>query len=172
MNLIICTDSQILCSRLINILTELPHVRIAGITKNLDESEIEIRKNEAQVFITAFHRIQKTVFKKLNEIKKYNSGLVVIVLTNNTTDQYLLRWKKAGADYVLDQAMHFSMLIEILAQLIYENILKPLKSSPKPNEPLPAVKAWVGSIENNSNGKSLHKIINTNHSTEKRKKHK
>lgn len=172
MNVIICTDSQILCSHLINILSELPHVSITGITKNLDESEIEIQKNEAHVFITAFHRIQKSVFKKLNNIKRYNSSLVVIVLTNNTADQYLSQWKNAGADYVLDQAMHFSRLIEILTSLVHENIVRPLKFSPKATPPVSASKACIEEAENNSNEETFHKIVDTSHFTNRRKKNK
>ncbi|NJD23627.1 MAG: response regulator transcription factor [Melioribacter sp.] len=133
MNVIICTDSQIMRSRLITILSELSHIHVVAVTKTLEEAEMEIRKTNTQVVITAFHNIQKTVFKKLDDIKKNNSGLVVIVLTNNTTDQYLLKWKKAGADYVFDQAMHFTKLIDFLAGFVYKNFLEFLRSN-YPNE--------------------------------------
>lgn len=129
MNVIICTDSPILLNRLVTILSELSHLHVAGVTNTLDEAEAEIRKNNAQIFITAFHNIHKTVFKKLNGIKKNNNGLVVIVLTNNTAEQYLSQWKKAGADYIFDQAMHFTKLMDILAGFVYKNFLESLRSN-------------------------------------------
>jgi DNA-binding NarL/FixJ family response regulator len=133
MNVIISTDSSLLYGRLSTIFSELPDVNIIGITKDLDEAETAISKNEAEVFITAFHNIQKTFFTKLKEIKKSNNGLIVIVLNNNPADQYLTQWKNAGADYVFDQAMHFNKVIDVLSGLIYKNLLENLKSSLKAN---------------------------------------
>lgn len=133
MNLIISTDSPTMCSRLLTILSELTHAYVISVTKDLDEAEVEINKNNVQVFITAFHNIEKTVFKKLEDIKKNNSDLVVIVLTNNTAEQYLKQWENAGADYVFDQAMHFTKVIDVLSGLIYKKLLESLKSN-KPNK--------------------------------------
>jgi len=129
MNLIINTDSPGLCSRLLTILSELSHAYVISVANNLDEAEVLINKNDVQVFITAFHNLPKDVFKKLKEIKKNNSSLIVIVLANNTTDQYLRQWQNAGADYVFDQAMHFTKVVDVLSGLIYKNLFESLKSN-------------------------------------------
>lgn len=132
-NVIISTDSPLLCSRLITIFSELSHVNVKSVTKDLDEAESAISKSDVQVFVTAFHKIDRSIFRKLKEIKKENSSLIIIVLTNNLIEQYLTLWKNSGADYVFDQAFHLSKVIDILSELIYKNLLESLKSN-KPDK--------------------------------------
>jgi DNA-binding NarL/FixJ family response regulator len=137
MNVIMCTDSSVLYDRLTSLLSVLADVNVAGVTKDLTEVETAISSNNVQVLIIAFHRTDKTVFKKLNGIKNRHVNLKVIVLSNNRSEDYLSKWRKTGADYVFDQAMHFNKVVDILSGLIYKNLLEVLKSSQKVNHSIP-----------------------------------
>jgi DNA-binding NarL/FixJ family response regulator len=129
MNIIVSTDSPLLYNRLETILSEFHDLRIMKVTKDLNETEIILRNCPAKVLITLFHKIDKSVLNKLKQIKCNNRKLVVIVLNNNPADQYLTQWKNAGANYVFDQAMHYNKLIDVLAGLIYKDLLTTLKSA-------------------------------------------
>jgi DNA-binding NarL/FixJ family response regulator len=129
MNIITSTDSPLFYNRLSTILSDLPDINLIGITKDLDEAEDLINKSEVGVFIIAFHNIQKTIFKRLKEIKENNRNLIVIILTGNLEKQYLEQWQDAGADYIFDQAFHFNKVIDVLSAQIYKNLLGSFKSN-------------------------------------------
>ncbi|MFI5236308.1 MAG: hypothetical protein ACHQLA_00040 [Ignavibacteriales bacterium] len=131
MNVIINSDSEVLADRLSNALSVLADVQVTGVTKNLTEAEAAILKDNVKVLITAFHKIEKTDFKKLKDIKLRNINLVVIVLNSDSSDENLKKWRKTGADYVFDQRMHFNKVVDILSGIIYKNLLTILKSSQK-----------------------------------------
>jgi DNA-binding response OmpR family regulator len=130
MKIITSTDSEAFYSRLNILLADLPGISISGATRGLEEAkQFLTNENDIAVLIVAFHNLRETIFSKLREIKNYKSNLRVIVLTNNFGDQYLTRWKEAGADYVFDQAFQFTKMIDVLAGILYENHLVTLKSN-------------------------------------------
>ena len=129
MNIITSTDSPLFYNRLSTILSDLPDINLLGVTKDLDEAEDLISRSEVGVFIIAFHNIQKTIFKRLKEIKENNRNLIVIILTGNLEKQYLEQWQDAGADYIFDQAFHFTKVIDVLSAQIYKNLLGSFKSN-------------------------------------------
>jgi len=129
MNVLICTESPALYNRLETMLSVLSDFIIINFTSNLAEAETASAKTDVQVLITAFHNIKKSYFKVLKRMKNNNKNMVVIVLNNNPSDQYLIQWKEAGADFIFDQAMDVSKVVDVLTELGYKNLIENLRSN-------------------------------------------
>ena len=128
MKIVITTDSEVLNDRLQKMLGGIHDIEIEAKGKDMDEALRLINSTEADALIISFNRINTQVFNKLIDIKKGKPDLVVIVLSSYPFVEYKIEWKKAGADYVFDQAMQFSKMVDVLCDLLYEKKLDILLS--------------------------------------------
>lgn len=117
---ILTTDSELLNERLQKILCEITSIEIVAIGKNMDETFNLIKDFDPDALIISFNRITKDVFEKLRKIKNNFPQIAVVVLSSFPFLQYRIQWKEAGADYVFDQAMQFSKMIDALCSLLYK----------------------------------------------------
>ena len=138
MNIILTTDSELLNERLQKILCEISSIEIIAIGKDMDETFALIKNYNPDALIISFNRITKDVFDKLKSIKNNNPQIVAVVLSSFPFLQYRVQWKEAGADYVFDQAMQFSKMVDALCSLLYkrkfESMMKNKSSIKNKNE--------------------------------------
>lgn len=128
MKIVITTDSEVLNDRLQKMLGGIQDIVVEAKGKDMDEACRLVNSTEADALIISFNRINTQVFNKLLEIKNGRPDLVVIVLSSYPFVQYKIEWKKAGADYVFDQAMQFSKMVDVLCDLLYKHKLGVLLS--------------------------------------------
>ncbi len=138
MNIILTTDSELLNERLQKILCEISSIEIIAIGKDMDETFALIKNYNPDALIISFNRITKDVFDKLKSIKNNSPQIVAVVLSSFPFLQYRVQWKEAGADYVFDQAMQFSKMVDALCSLLYkrkfESMMKNKSSIKNKNE--------------------------------------
>ena len=122
MKIIITTDSNLLHTRLLTILSSLKRLDIVADAKSIEEALTMSKVLSPDVMIFSFHHYDQSAFEKLQEIKKEKDRPVIIVLTGTPYSQTLTRWNEAGADYTFDLAFQFNQMVDKLGELMDKNL--------------------------------------------------
>ena len=117
----IADDSELLRSRLVEMLSQIKEIEIIGQAKNPPEAIESIIELKPDVLILDILKPGKNGFKVLEAIKKRNLSTKVIVFTNYSYPKYRKRCKDAGADYFFDKLKEFEKLINTLKQLTHSH---------------------------------------------------
>jgi len=127
MRVFIADDSEILRSRLIEMLSEFKEIKIIGQTGYAQEAIESIKELIPDVVILDIRLPDGNGINVLEIIKKRNISTKVIIFTNYPYFQYRKRCLDAGAEFFFYKAAEFEKLIDALKQLIpvYENTESP-----------------------------------------------
>jgi len=118
MRLFIADDSEILRSRLIEMLSEFKEIDIVGKAGCAKEAIESIKRLIPDVVILDIRLPDGNGINVLNTIKKGNISTKVIIFTNYPYFQYRKRCLDAGAEFFFYKATEFEKLVEALKQLI------------------------------------------------------
>ena len=110
-------DSDFVRERLIEMLSELEGVEIAGGTGDPLEAVAAIRQMVPDAVILDIRLPRKSGIEVLRDIKKDRPSPVVIILTNYPYPQYQKECTEAGADYFLNKSTEFNKIAEVLKGL-------------------------------------------------------
>lgn len=114
MKVFIVDDSKVVRERLINMISELPEIKIAGQAKNGREAIKYIRKIKPDVVILDIRLPGGNGIEVLKNIKKDKKSPLVIILTNYPTSQYRKKCMDEGADFFFDKSTEFNKIIGVL----------------------------------------------------------
>jgi DNA-binding NarL/FixJ family response regulator len=123
MKVFIADDSQVVRERIIEMLSELPEIEIIGQAEDGLQAKNLIEKLNPDVVILDIRMPRRNGIEVLQNIKKKNSALTVIMLTNYPYPQYQKKCMKAGADYFFDKATEFEKVTEVLKKLILSRLV-------------------------------------------------
>jgi DNA-binding NarL/FixJ family response regulator len=118
MKVFIADDSAVVRERLTEMLSELPEIEIIGQAEDGLEAINLIEKLNPDVVILDIRMPRGNGIDVLQNIKKNNPSLIVIMLTNYPYPQYRKKCMKAGADYFFDKSTEFEKVTEMLKKLI------------------------------------------------------
>jgi len=118
MRLFIADDSEILRSRLVEMLSEFEEIEIVGQAEYAQEAIESIREIIPDVVILDLRLPDGNGINVLKKIKEGNSSIKVIVFTSYPYFQYKKRCLEAGAEFFFYKATEFEKLIEVLKHLI------------------------------------------------------
>ena len=110
-------DSDFVRERLIEMLSELEGVEIAGGTGDPLEAVAAIRQMVPDAVILDIRLPRKSGIEVLRDIKKDRPSPVVIILTNYPYPQYQKECTEAGADYFLNKSTEFNKIADVLKGL-------------------------------------------------------
>jgi DNA-binding NarL/FixJ family response regulator len=110
-------DSDFVRERLIEMLSELEGVEIAGGTGDPREAVAAIRQMVPDAVILDIRLPRKSGIEVLRDIKKDKPSPVVIILTNYPYPQYQKECTEAGADYFLNKSTEFNKIADVLKNL-------------------------------------------------------
>jgi len=110
-------DSDFVRERLIEMLSELEGVEIAGGTGDPLEAVAAIRQMVPDAVILDIRLPRKSGIEVLRDIKKDKPSPVVIILTNYPYPQYQKECTEAGADYFLNKSTEFNKIADVLKNL-------------------------------------------------------
>jgi len=122
MKVFIVDDSKIVCERLIEMLSELPGVEIAGKAHKVVEATNLIEKIKPDVVILDIRMPGGSGIDILRKIKKNKAAPLVIMLTNYPYPQYRKKCMDAGGDFFFDKSDEFEKVVEVLKDLIQSSI--------------------------------------------------
>jgi DNA-binding NarL/FixJ family response regulator len=118
MRLFIADDSEILRSRLVDMLNEIEGIDIVGEAKNSREAVEAIKTLNPDVVILDIRMPGGDGILALETIKKANKKYPkVIIFTNYPYLQYRKTCMDAGADYFFYKALEFGKLVELVKDL-------------------------------------------------------
>ncbi len=120
MRLFIADDSEILRTRLIDMLSEIEGLEIIGQAQNSFDAIQLIQKLNPHVVILDIRMPQVNGIKVLKAIKKNNHHLKVIIFTNYPYPQYRKRCLDLGADFFFDKSTEFEKLIDTVKYLTHD----------------------------------------------------
>ena len=118
MKVFIADDSAVMRERLIEMLSELPEIEIISQAEDGLQATNIITKLNPDVVILDIRMPRGNGIDVLQNIKKNNPALIVIMLTNYPYPQYRKKCMKAGADYFFDKATEFEKVTEVLKKLV------------------------------------------------------
>jgi len=118
MRLFIADDSEILRSRLVEMLSEFNEIEIVGETGYAQEAVESIMELIPDVVILDLRLPDGNGINVLKKIKKADSSIRVIIFTNYPYYQYRKRCLDAGAEFFFYKATEFEKVLEVLKQLI------------------------------------------------------
>jgi len=127
MRVLIADDSEILRSRLIEMLSEFKEIEIVGQTGYVQEAIKLIKELIPDVVILDIRLPDGTGINVLEMIKKRDISTKVIIFTNYPYFQYRKKCLDAGAEFFFYKAAEFEKLVEVLKELIpeYERLKGP-----------------------------------------------
>lgn len=112
----IVEDSDPVKRRLVATLTDVSGVEVIGSAASEGEAIQGILASRPDVAIVDIQLRTGNGMNVLQEVKRHQAGLKVIVLTNFGYPQYRRRCLEAGADYFLDKSAEFMAVEGIIAE--------------------------------------------------------
>jgi DNA-binding NarL/FixJ family response regulator len=117
MRLLIADDSEILRSRLIELLSEVEEVKVVGEVRESQETIKAVQRLEPDIVILDI-RMRGDGILALEEIKKKAKPPIVIMFTNYPYLQYRKKCLDAGADFFFYKSTEFEALLALLKKLV------------------------------------------------------
>lgn len=117
MRLLIADDSEILRSRLIDLLSEVEGVKVVGEVSESHETIQAVQQLEPDIVILDIRIPGGDGILALEEIKKKPKPPIVIMFTNFPYLQYRKKCLDAGADFFFYKSTEFEALLVLLKKL-------------------------------------------------------
>lgn len=122
MRVIIADDSEILRSRLIEILSEIEGIEIVAEAKDASEAVEMVKVHRPDVIIIDIKMPGNDGIMAIEAIKKIKGNkLKIVVFTNYPYFQYRKRCFEVGADYFFYKAFELEKLIDLIRKMVRKN---------------------------------------------------
>jgi DNA-binding NarL/FixJ family response regulator len=107
-------DSDAICERIVRIVTDVKDTQVVGTADKVTGALSGIQKCQPDVVILDIQLIDGNGLTVLQQVKKEQPSVKVIVLTNFNTDQYRDLAQRYGADAFLDKSNDFMQIPELI----------------------------------------------------------
>lgn len=116
-NLLIVDDSELLRDRIKSIASKVENVNIVGEAFNSLQALEMANTLNPDVIILDIRMPGGNGLEVLSKIRKTNSQIVIVIITNYPFEQYRKAAFELGADYFIDKTHEFDKIPEILKSL-------------------------------------------------------
>ncbi|MBI1931039.1 MAG: response regulator transcription factor [Ignavibacteriales bacterium] len=120
--LIIVDDSELLRSRIKTLIASVNNVKLVAEASNSVEGLQLIKIHKPDILVLDIRMPGENGLDILENIKKSNKHIKVLIVTNYPNDQYKNIALKYGADYFLNKSTEFEKIPLILTKLSNEKI--------------------------------------------------
>ena len=120
MRLLIADDSEILRSRLIEMLNHIPGIEIVGEVENGVDAVVFADRLKPDVIILDIRMPNADGILALESIRRSNSISKIIILTNYPYPQYKQKCLEAGADYFFSKSEEIEKMLGTLHDIKQE----------------------------------------------------
>ena len=120
--LIIVDDSELLRSRIKTLIASVNNVKLVAEASNSVEGLQLIKIHKPDILVLDIRMPGENGLDILENIKKSNKQIKVLIVTNYPNDQYKNIALKYGADYFLNKSTEFEKIPLILTKLSNEKI--------------------------------------------------
>ncbi len=120
--LIIVDDSELLRSRIKTLIASVNNVKLVAEASNSVEGLQLIKIHKPDILVLDIRMPGENGLDILENVKKSNKQIKVLIVTNYPNDQYKNIALKYGADYFLNKSTEFEKIPLILTKLSNEKI--------------------------------------------------
>jgi len=117
MRVVVVDDSIVVRERLIKMFSEIPSIDIVGEAGNSFEALNIIEEEKPDVVVLDIKMPGDSGVEVLRKVKKKNSSIIAILLTNYPIEQYKEKCFEYGADYFFDKSQEYLKVTEVLRTL-------------------------------------------------------
>jgi DNA-binding NarL/FixJ family response regulator len=117
LKLLIVDDSELMCTHLAQILSEIEGLEILGVAFDAPDAFRYIEKVTPDVAILDICLPHGNGIDILKKIKKIRSSTKVIIYTHYPFPQYEKKCRQFGADYFFDKYTEFEKLLDVVKRL-------------------------------------------------------
>lgn len=117
MRVVVVDDSIMVRERLVKMFSEIPAVAVVGEAGNSFEALNVIEEKKPDVVVLDIKMPGDSGVEVLRKVKKRNSSIIAIVLTNYPLSQYRAKCFEYGADYFFDKSEEYPKVTEVLKTL-------------------------------------------------------
>ena len=113
----IVDDSCVVRERLVDLLSDMPQVKVVGQAGTAADAIRQIRKLKPAVVVLDISMPGGNGISVLEEIRRADSAATVIMLTNFSQEQYRQKCVNLGANYFFDKSTEFDQVRSVLEGL-------------------------------------------------------
>jgi len=117
MRVVVVDDSIVVRERLVKMFSEIPSLDIVGEAGNSFEALNIIEEEKSDVVVLDIKMPGDSGVEVLRKVKKKNSSIIAILLTNYPIEQYKEKCFEYGADYFFDKSEEYLKVTEVLRTL-------------------------------------------------------
>ena len=117
MRVVVVDDSIVVRERLIKMFSEIPSIDIVGEAGNSFEALNIIEEEKPDVVVLDIKMPGDSGVEVLRKVKKKNSSIIAILLTNYPIEQYKEKCFEYGTDYFFDKSQEYLKVTEVLKTL-------------------------------------------------------
>lgn len=117
----IIEDSQLMCTRLSQIIAEIDGAETLGVAGNVPEALKRLKGLHADLIILDICLPGESGLGFLEKIRSLEFRAKIIVFTQYAYPQYRTECLRLGAQYFLDKSIEFPILLEIINTLAREH---------------------------------------------------
>lgn len=117
MKVLIADDSDLILVRLQECLSVCKGLEIVGVSKNGIDTLENLRKTKPDLAVIDLRMSGLNGLEVLQEIRKENKTVKIIILTLYSSDYYKQKAIQLGADYFLNKADDFDKVVLVAAEM-------------------------------------------------------
>ncbi len=117
MKIVIVDDSKMLRQRIIEMLSDIPEVEIAGEAENANEAIKIIELVKPDILILDIRMPGGSGLEVLKSIQQKKLSMINILFTNYPLDQYKKKCFELGVDYFFDKSTEFEAVKKVIEDL-------------------------------------------------------
>ena len=118
LQLLIVDDSELMCTRLSQMLGEIEGTEIAGIAHNARDAWLSIKKTKPDLTILDICLPDGSGIDVLKQIRTAGLSTKVVIYTHYPYPQYQKRCLALGADYFFDKYSDYEKLLAVVGELV------------------------------------------------------
>jgi DNA-binding NarL/FixJ family response regulator len=116
LKVLLVEDSKILAGRLSNLIAQMPNAELVGVAETQSAAVDFLERETVDIIILDLHLRQGTGFGVMRALPRLGVQPRIIVLTNYDLPEYREVALSLGAEEVLDKALDYGRLPEVLQQ--------------------------------------------------------
>ena len=107
---------------MVDLLSDINGIEIAGSTNDMNTIHDMLRENDTDVIIMDIEMPERNGIDILTWIKARYPSVIIIICSNLSYPQYRMRCREVGAEFFFDKSTEFQMVPETVRRLHHNSI--------------------------------------------------
>jgi DNA-binding NarL/FixJ family response regulator len=122
---LVVDDARLIRARMVTLLAAIPGVQEVLEAESTADALAALRAHSPRVVVLDLHLGASSGLALVPSVKRECPGAVVIVVTNQWSEQHRRRCLADGADAFLDKSLEFDALASVVASVVVSRAVRP-----------------------------------------------